>query len=454
MIEQYLQIALEFLKEIWFQLDSKFGLEETEAFKFIKPYLLQLQDNPTYMGIAFAVLILVPYTFYKIRSNARERDRKLEELMEEMEDEEEEEYDEDDPRRLRRPEPADGDQPIAMVDDDDDEEDKPLFEKEDEDAPPYMQILEKLDEEEKDDELHVDTQKVMGSDDEEFELEPISSELAEEPDINKDLSEFEGFDFDSEEDLEEDKSHDQAIEELQKEGELMELDADLSPDDPFSNYSELDDEEQDRAIQELQDEMESTINKLTEQLESGPETAPSNIKDLGDISIGDDATIDEEFSLDEEVLPDENVPVDQIIDEPVPEPEPISLESLEITEEPVIENIEPEKPTSLEPTPLEPTPLEPIPERDYSFDSKSDQADSLINRLKYFQENLDSRLHHGERGDLTPPPEPKINDLVSDPRFVEQRNYASKSPKVTPEDNKKYLEVLESFIFLKDQNKH
>lgn len=448
MIEQYLQIALEFVKEIWFQLDSKFGLEETEAFKFIKPYLLQLQDNPTYMGIAFAVLILVPFGLYKIRSNARERDRKLDELMEEMEDEEEEEYEDDDPRRLRRPEPAVS-EGIEMAEDDDednDEDDKPLFEIQDEDAPPYMQILEKLDEEEKDDELHVDTQKVMGNELDEFELEPVSSELTE-PDINKDLSEFEGFDFDSEES--EDSTHDQAIEELQKEGELMELETEISPDDPFAHYSELDDEEQDRAIQELQDEMESTINKLTEQLESTPETT-SSIKDLGDISIGDDATIDDEFSLDDAVSLDQgislddNIPAPSEINEQIPEPEPetLSLESLDFTQEPVAENIQS-------------GPLQPVPERDYSIDNKSGrESDSLINRLKYFQENLDTRFHHGEKRDSLPTPETKINDLVNDPRFVEQQSFTPKSPKVSPVDNKKYMEVLESFIFLKDQNKH
>ena len=46
MNETYLQVALEFFKEIWFQLDSVLGLEETEAFKLIKSYLLELQDTP------------------------------------------------------------------------------------------------------------------------------------------------------------------------------------------------------------------------------------------------------------------------------------------------------------------------------------------------------------------------------------------------------------------------
>ena len=419
MIEQYLQVALEFVKEIWFQLDSQFGLEETEAFKFIHPYLLQLQDNPTYMGIAFAALVLVPFGLYKVRSISRERERKFDDLMEEME-EDNDKLDEDNPARLRRPNPDDEDTAAALDDYEEDEEDDPL---------PYMQILEKPDEEESEDELHVDTQKFIGKD---KDIEPVSSELAE-PQIDKDLSEFEELELDSDP-AENDSPHDQAIQELQEDGQLEEIDSVLAVDDPFANYSELDDDEQDRAIQEL----ESTINKLTDQLESTPE-ASSSIKDLGDIRIDDGATIDEELSLEE---PPE---LNHL------KPDPLSLETLSLTDqvEPAIENIEP----VIEEIKPEAPPLQPVPERDYSIEDRPDrQADSLINRLKYFQENLDTRFHHRETRD--PGPEPKIDELVSDPRFVEQRDFVPKAPKVSPVDNKKYMEVLESFIFLKDQNKH
>ncbi|MFT4578850.1 MAG: hypothetical protein ACI8PD_002127 [Nitrospinales bacterium] len=436
MIEQYLQVALEFVKEIWFQLDSQFGLEGTEAFKFIHPYLLQLEDNPTYMGIAFAALVLVPFGLYKVRSISRERERKLDDLMEEMEEDELDELDEDDPSRLRRPAPDDEETTSEVDDEDDEEDDKPLFEMEDEEPPPYMQILEKLDEEESEDELDLDTQKVMGED---KVLEPVSSELAESQ-IDKELSEFEEFEFDSDP-VKNDSPHDQAIQELQEDGQLTELEGELSPDDPFANYSELDDDEQDRAIQELQDEMESTINKLTEQLESTPETT-SAIKDLGDIRIGDGATIDEEYIFDEELSLEEPPEKND------PSPEPLSLEALVLEDEvePAIENIEP----VIEDIESIVTPLQPVPERDYAIEEKPDrQVDSLINRLKYFQENLDTRFHHDEKRESTPAP--KTVDIVEEHHFVEQQSFATKK---APVDNKKYMEVLESFIFLKDQNKH
>ena len=107
-----------------------------------------------------------------------------------------------------------------------------------------------------------------------------------------------------------DSSHDEAIKELQEEGELMKLDEDLSTDDPFSNYSELDDDEQDKAIKDLQEEMERTINQLTEQIDE-PNELPTSIKDLSEIHIGGDATIDEEFPPEEEYFledPTEKVP--------------------------------------------------------------------------------------------------------------------------------------------------
>jgi hypothetical protein len=426
MIEQYLQVALEFVKEIWFQLDSQFGLEGTEAFKFIHPYLLQLEDNPAYMGIAFAALVLVPFGLYKVRSISREREQKLDDLMEEME-EDEGELDENDPSRLRRPD----DEETATALDDDEEGDKPLFEMEEEDPPPYVQILEKLDAEENEDELHVDTQKVMGED---KVIEPVSSELAE-LQIDKDLSEFDS------DQVESDSPNDQTIQELQEDGQLTELEGVLSPDDPFANYSELDDDEQNRAIQELQGEMESTINKLTKQMESTPETT-STIKDLGDIRIGDVATIDEEFTLDEEF------PLEEPLETSEPAPEPLSLEALDLANEiePAIENIEP----AIKEIETKLPPFQPVPERDYVIEDRPDrQVDSLINRLKYFQENLDTRFHHDEKRELTSAP--KTVDIAEEHRFVEQQSFATKK---APVDNKKYMEVLESFIFLKDQNKH
>jgi len=300
MINQYLQVALELLKEIWFQLDSLLGLEETAAFKLIKLYLLEFQDTPTYMGIAFAMLILILLGLYKARSIAREREPKVEKLIEEMD---EEEYDE----------------------------------------------------------IHLDTQKFMGDSEEEFKLEPISPELLK-PNLNKDLNEFQRFDFDSQDRNKEDSSY------------------------------------------------ESTINKLNEQLERVQETT-SKAKDL------DNTGSDDNFCLDKEISTEENFK------------DPALAKTNELIND-------------------------PEPKKTYSIDDKSGrEPESLVSRLKDLQEILDTGFDHGEIGDTSPTVESNIHS-AGDPPFLEQQNLGPKSPKVTSKDNKKYIEALESLIFLKDQKKH
>ena len=124
MIDQYLQVAIEFIKEIWFLLDNAFGLEETQAFKFFKPYLLQVQDNPIYMVIAIALMVLLPYSIYKVVSISQKREKKFNELMDEMEDEEDEkeEIDINDPRRLRRSDQDNGEKPVIKEDSNNEED--------------------------------------------------------------------------------------------------------------------------------------------------------------------------------------------------------------------------------------------------------------------------------------------------------------------------------------------
>jgi|FLOH01.1.fsa_nt_gi hypothetical protein len=531
MIEQFLQTALEFIKEVWFQLDSRFDLENTEVLKFLKPYLIQLQDDPLYMGVSLAALFLVPYALIKVRSISKERERKLDELMEEMEDDEE--YDEDDPRRLRRPDPE--------VDED---TAKPLFEN-DKDAPPsYMKVLDRMegkdvDEEDFESELEEFELDSSSSDNEETinseeSAEPISSQLTE-SDFEKDLNEFMSDDIDMEKDVElhlDDSAHDQAIKELQEDGELMEFDGHLPSNDPFANYSELDEDGQDKAIKDLQDEMERTINQLTEQIEE-PTEPPSSIKDLSHLRIGGDATIDDEYSPKEDedeffledppspetgssdieneapALPEESTPISELSDSEILaalEPElkdTLDLESmLEPESEPEFE-IEPE--------------LEAIPDtRDYepelagfTFEAESDisseepeseiddfrlepevsaenftfaaesmgfeeipepelraerppvtdeyaspgQTDSLIDRLKFLQTRFENRYQPVERSSSPISPVEKSIPNYTSENFVEPRRYSS-TPAGLPPGSKKYMDLLESFIFMKDQRKH
>ncbi len=446
MIEQFLQTALEFFKEIWFQLDSQFGLEDTEAFKFLKPYLIQLQDDPLYMGISLAALFLVPYGLIKIRSISREREQKLDELMEEME---EEEYDEDDPRRLRQPEPEP---------DEEDDEAKPLFGDDEASAPSYMKVLDDIegkDIAEEDFEAELEEFELEPSSDSEETVdsekivEPVSSLLTEN-EFNKELNEFmteepdwekEENDVVSELNLD-DSSHDEAIKELQEE-ELMKLDEELSAEDPLSNYSELDEDEQDKT-KDLQEEMERTINQLTQQIDE-PTEIPSSIKDLSEIHIGGDATIDEEFSPEKEYFLEDSPEKAPDADSPDSQSEAPTL-SEESSDPSISELSDSEILASLEPG-LEAGGLEP--ERKYS---SPEETDSLIDRLKFLQTRFENRYQPLEPAGSPTPIEKKISDYSSE-SLAEPRRYTSISTGISP-DSKKYMDLLESFIFMKDQKKY
>ena len=446
MIEQFLQTALEFFKEIWFQLDSQFGLEDTEAFKFLKPYLIQLQDDPLYMGISLAALFLVPYGLIKIRSISREREQKLDELMEEME---EEEYDEDDPRRLRRPEPEP---------DEEDDEAKPLFGDDEASAPSYMKVLDDIegkDIAEEDFEAELEEFELEPSSDSEETVdsekivEPVSSLLTEN-EFDKELNEFmtEEPDWEKEEngvvsELNlDDSSHDEAIKELQEE-ELMKLDEELSAEDPLSNYSELDEDEQDKA-KDLQEEMERTINQPTQQIDE-PTEIPSSIKDLSEIHIGGDATIDEEFSPEKEYFLEDSPEKAPDADSPDSQSEAPTL-SEESSDPSISELSDSEILASLEPG-LEAGGLEP--ERKYS---SPEETDSLIDRLKFLQTRFENRYQPLEPAGSPTPIEKKISDYSSE-SLAEPRRYTSISTGISP-DSKKYMDLLESFIFMKDQKKY
>lgn len=509
MIEQFLQTALEFFKEIWFQLNSQFGLEDTEAFKFLKPYLLQLQDNPLYMGISIAALFLVPYTLVKVRSISKKRESKLDELMEEMEDDEDDEFDEDDPRRLRRPE-----QEIEA----DDDSAKPLFDNDEEEIPLSLssktitddedEVIEEINDDELDaeyDEYELESSELSENTDEASEpentAEPISSQLPE-SDFDKDLNEFmmEELDLDSEEvpaELSIDDSSpdlDQAIQEQEEEGELVELDENQPAKDPFANYSDLDDDEQDKAIKELQDEMEATINKLSQQIEQ-PDEIPNSIKDLSEIHIGGETNIEDEYASSKEFFledhteqppssdeSDENVetPLSELSDseilaamepeldetitehkfeEEIPEisAENFLFESGTASSDIDYETKDESDSFSFKPDPIKPPSTSDLEQptsylgNDDSF-STTEKSDSLIDRLKFLQTRFENRYQPMDQV-VSPKPRENTNPDFPTESFAETRQFTEKSKSAIP-DSKEYMDLLESFIFMKDQKKH
>jgi hypothetical protein len=488
MIEQFLQTALEFIKEIWFQLDSRFDLENTETFKFLKPYLIQLQDNPLYMGVSVVALFLVPYTFIKVKSNSRESERKLDELMEEMEEEKEyekeyeEEYNEDDPRRLRR-----ADEPKARAEVDDGAE-KPLLGNDDNyNTPSYIDVLGEMkgkvgstDEEFKHDLSPSDNEETINI---EENAASVSSQLIE-SEFDSDLNEFMSLGENKEPNNIDESIHDQGIKKLQEDGELMELDDTLSNSDTYDNYSELGEDKQDKAIKDLQVEIEQTTNQLTEQVEE-PTPPHSPIKDLSQIQIDGESTIDKDYvhednqTDEEEFFLDDRASLDTEKEIPYPQDEPSPVSELSDSEisaslEPELENIfnheteykeepiAPQKTSEHDPElaglilESESMSFEEAPEPELDTLPSLRQTDSLINRLKFLQTRFENRYQPSEHSPETAPSPAHIEKSIAAKdyvNFTEPRRYSS-SPASPPQDSEKYMDLLESFVFMKDQKKH
>ena len=89
------------------------------------------------------------------------------------------------------------------------------------------------------------------------------------------------------------------------------------------------------------------------------------------------------------------------------------------------------------------------PEREYSSPEKTD---SLIERLKFLQTRFENRYQPLDPIG-SPTPIEKKTPYYAPENLAEPKRYTSISAGVSP-DSKKYMDLLESFIFMKDQKKH
>ena len=469
MVQQFLQTALEFLKEVWFQLNSRLGLENTEAFIFLKGHLLQIQGNLRYMGISIVALFLVSFTIYKIRSNSKEREQKLYGLLEEIKDEEE--YDEGNPKRFLQPE--------SELDDNNDLENF-LFASGESTSPSYMEDI--IDDErivlEKDLEAELDvfkpeTAETTSNNKESSDIETIIelvNPLLTKNEFDKKLNKFmkERFDTNKGEknvdknidlNLVNYSSHDQTIKGLHEENELTGLDDNLSSDAPLTNHSELDEDEQKKVISGLCDEMEHSNNQLIPQVEE-PSQLRNTIDNSSQIHIDGDNTAEIPASLETELEATKlDTTSDGILDTHDYQPDTPSLifkpeadivqSKLDIEPKITSENLTFEREPIEDAAELESKPSSLANESDYSSPEKTD---GLIDRLKFLQERLEN---------LYQPPEPKRSSASIEKKtsnseaesLAEPRRYTRLSTSVRL-DSKKHMDLLESFVFLKDQKKH
>ena len=308
-----------------------------------------------------------------------------------------------------------------------------------------------------------------------------------------------------------DAIHDQAaIKQLQKDIELTELRENHSEKEPFANNSKPDEDEQDKDIIGLKDEMERAINQLTEPTEE-PKKDTSSTKDLNQIHIDGDPTVDKKSHDENFFLEDVSVPETESLDtqnEESFDQDETSISEAEILAAEILASLEPdlEEPIKLD----EESELETedkaesliVPKtRDYEselsgftfeaepdisseeleisaqqftseaksvrFDeplepkldtersplandlNPSEGSDSLIDRLKFLQTRFENRFQPTEQTTAKPSTPTEKSIPVKDyARFTEPRRYSSAA--LSP-DSKKYMDLLESFVFMKDQ---
>ena len=165
-----------------------------------------------------------------------------------------------------------------------------------------------------------------------------------------------------------------------------------------------------------------------------PETGPKGIPEGNDYETEPEVS-SEAFTF----VPESDISSNELDSEPKVTSEDFTFEaeSIELEDTP-----EPELDTGRPSLPME-------PEREYSSPEKTD---SLIDRLKFLQTRFENRYQPLETMGSPVPIEKKISDYASE-SLPEPRRYTSSSAGVSP-DSKKYMDLLESFIFIKDQKKH
>ena len=92
-METILENIIGAIEAVWFKLATLLNLEEVGTFDSLKPILANILADPLLLGLALAILTLIPYTIHKIKSAYTEKEKRLDALLRELDDEDSEEND-------------------------------------------------------------------------------------------------------------------------------------------------------------------------------------------------------------------------------------------------------------------------------------------------------------------------------------------------------------------------
>lgn len=92
-METILENIISAIEAVWFKLATLLNLEEVGTFDSLKPILANILAEPLLLGLTLAILTIIPYTIYKIKSAYTQKEKRLDALLRELDDEDSEEND-------------------------------------------------------------------------------------------------------------------------------------------------------------------------------------------------------------------------------------------------------------------------------------------------------------------------------------------------------------------------
>ena len=86
-METILENIMGVIEAVWFKLATLLNLEGMITLDPLKPVLANILSDPLLLGLALAVIAIIPYTIYKVKNAYAEKEKRLDALLRELDDE-------------------------------------------------------------------------------------------------------------------------------------------------------------------------------------------------------------------------------------------------------------------------------------------------------------------------------------------------------------------------------
>ena len=86
-METILENIIGVIEAVWLKLATLLNLEGMIILDSLKPVLANILSDPLLLGLALAVIAIIPYTIYKVKNAYAEKEKRLDALLRELDDE-------------------------------------------------------------------------------------------------------------------------------------------------------------------------------------------------------------------------------------------------------------------------------------------------------------------------------------------------------------------------------